>query len=501
MSVLEFIDSDVFTPVYNNDIPLINSPNVNRICSELFYAIKNREEIFLYGDYDMDGFCSVGVWKEVLCLAGATPPTLFRYQNRTHHVDKAILKQLRENSPNSRVVLICDTGSSSEDFPTIQMISMMGKLPIVIDHHEYAGHYSADSTYRPIFNTVEEANCLANAKVSGAYASLLVAKVLCEKYLGCPLSYNAKVFALASMYADSVDMSSPLARALYNSVAITGASGPDMFAQLNEWKYLYGRRFFSFIVAPKLNGCFRTEQFGILNDVLGAPTKYELQDATRRLCAVHQEASNLTKIFVSEFTRHRIGDIVLCVHNQNDETQAMHIRNFTGVVATRIAHEEQAIAIVVVRNSHYYDGSFRDFYSRPMLSTFQLFCHAGGHDSAFGVAFNDIDDFKRHLVHLNKVLNTEYAKSFVTLSSAVVESDDDIDALAMYNEYMNMRPSVVVHHKVKDLVLARNTAFNKYYTVGLPTKRQLMTKRQLQEGSSVLIEPMLCRGVELRERE
>lgn len=62
MSVLDYIDPTVFDPVYKGKLPMLVSPNVDKICREIYYAIKAQEPIFIYGDYDMDGFCAAKVW-------------------------------------------------------------------------------------------------------------------------------------------------------------------------------------------------------------------------------------------------------------------------------------------------------------------------------------------------------------------------------------------------------------------------------------------------------
>lgn len=497
MSVLEFLDSNVFTPVYQNDVPIINCPRVDAICQELRLAIQSGEEIFLYGDYDMDGFCAVMVWKEVLSLLRTRPPAIFEYTARTHTLDRDILRQVKRSK--ARVVIVCDTGSGASDQHVLGMLQMQGYTTIVIDHHVFMGDYAIECSNRLTFNAYEDRAFLGNCEVSGAYASLLVAKVLCEKYMNAPLAFNAKVYALGSMYSDCVDMSSDVARALYNSVAVANAVGPQFLNQLNSWNYLYGRRFFSYIVAPKLNGCFRMERLDMLNRIMSVSDRYQLRAVVEDLQAVHSEARTLTKAFIPQFTRTRIGNFVLCVHVLTDKSVAMHIRNFTGVIATQIAKEECAAVVVVVKEDRYYYGSFRDFYNRPMLDTFKLFADCAGHPSAFKVGFSDVDDFTRHLSLLMQS-DVVCEKPYMILNSGVLETDEDFDALALYNEYMNMKPSVISHTCVHTRC-NRNTAYNRYYTVGLPANKIVMTKNVLVDGKTILIEPAICRGVELREME
>lgn len=498
MSVIEYINSDVFVPVFENDIPIVPSPRIESICKELRTAILSNEEIFIYGDYDMDGFCAANVWVEILKSLYKVRPRVFQYRSRTHALDRDILRQIQESS--ATVVIVNDTGSSQEDRQVISMLQASGKMPIVIDHHVHQGDYLIDADHRLLFNAHEERGMLGG-DVSGAYAALLVGKVLCEKFFSQALPFNAKVFALASMYSDCVSMASPVARALYNSVALAKAPGPDFFVSLNKWDYYYSRRFFSYIVAPKINGCFRMERLDLLNRVFDATDRYRMRSVCTELTDMHGEASSLAAALVPRFQRERVGGIVICTHVATDESRALHIRNFTGVIATHIAQEERALVVVVVKDGRHYEGSVRDYYGRNALEQFKLFTQAGGHPAAFGLMFADLHEFRRHIQMLDKHLTEEFVKPYVTLNSGLIEGEEDFNALALYNEYMNIEPSVEVSHVCQGVKLLRSTTYNKYYSVGLPTAMPVMTKRALIDGSPILIEPAICRGVELRERE
>lgn len=496
MAVLDFLDSSVFSPVNSNEIPLVVTPSITAICEELYFAIKNDETIFVYGDYDMDGFCCSMVWREVLSLLRVKPPVIFKYVQRQHNIDIDIIRQVEQTK--ARIVIICDTGSSSDDRRILDMLHMMGRVPIVIDHHVFDGDYELESQHRLIFNTICEKQALGNCEVSGAYASLLVCRVLCERYFHSPLAFNAKVYALASMYSDCVDMSSVMGRALYNAVATAKAEGPMLFSELNSWGYLYSRRFFSYIVAPKINSCFRSERFSALNLLFSIDDKYFMKDACKTILDVYKETRQVGKSLVNLFDRCHVGEFVICSHIMTEGSNSLHIRNFTGIIATRIAQEEMSAVIVVVKDGNNYVGSYRDFYNRPLLDYFKLFCRAGGHEAAFGVEFSDMLDFKRHVQHLNQYVSQVKEKPYIVLNSGVIESPADYNALALYNEYMNTKCSVVISHSCNETRLVRSTLYNKYYTVGLPGDMQVIVRTPLTDGMQIVVEPAICRGVELR---
>lgn len=494
MSVLEYINSDVFVPVCQNGLPDLRAPSISAICSELYFAIKSDEEIFIYGDYDMDGFACNQVWDEVLSTLYDVRPKHFMYTTRQHTVDRDILRQVRQTK--ARVVIICDSGSGAADHRVVNTLCAYGYTPIIIDHHVYEGQYELDGTMVKMYNAFEERGLLGGAEVSGAYASLLVAGCLCKHYFHRPLSFNAMVYALGSMYSDVVDMSSVPGRALYNMVTNAKLPGPNLLIAMNQWNYSYSRRFFSYIIGPKVNACFRTESFGVLNRAMSTRDRFILGGLAEEFQEVHNTAKKIVSTVTPLFRRERYGNVILAIHEATEETLNLHVRNFSGLIANGIAKEEKCLAVVVIRIGNVYSGSYRDYYNRKLLDTFKVFCFADGHDEAFGVEFYDLGDFRRHLGVLSKQLETCAQNDCIVLSGSLVKDETDVQALALYNEYMNVQPCVQVTHRCPYAKLLRSTMYRKFYDVGLPLSVQ--SQNPLVEGSNILIEPCITGTVELR---
>lgn len=494
MSVLDYIDADVFTSVYQNKLPNVASESIDAICRELYYAIQAKEPIFVYGDYDMDGFCAAKVWDEVLASLYDVPAEHFLYMERTHNLDPNILGQVRKSK--ARVVIVCDTGSSLVDREVEAMLLQMGKTPVIIDHHEWQGSYTDDQRRFLVYNSHEENTLLGGCEISGAYASLLVARRLCEHWFNHVLSHNACVYALISMYSDVVDLATPPGRALYNIVSVNQAPGPKLLQAMNEWSYCNCRRLYSFILSPKMNACFRTERFGPLNQAMTVNDRYGVRKVAEGFSEVHSYASKLVPMFTPMFERERYGDIVFAVHEVTDDTKAMHVRNFSGLIANTIAREEKAMVIAVIKDGLKYEGSFRDFYNRRMLDTFGLFCEVGGHGAAFGLSFANLAEFRRHLSALSQHLTTEVKKDYNVISSSLVKTEDDVRVLALYNEYMNVRSRMLITHRCSYVRTLKVTKYSRFYDLGLPYNVKSSTP--LLEGSNILLEPTISRSVELR---
>ena len=130
------------------------------------------------------------------------------------------------------------------------------------------------------------------------------------------------------------------------------------------------------------------------------------------------------------------------------------------------------------------------------MVTFRVFCIADGHDQAFGLSFVNLADFRRHLMILSRQLEVSDATDFILIPSHLVQTRDDVDALALYNEYMNVQPSIQISHRCPYAKLLRSTTYRKFYNVGLPDEVQ--SANPLVEGSNILIEPCITSAIELR---
>lgn len=494
MSVIDYLDSELFGSVYNGDLPRLHSPNIDKICKELKYSVKFGSKIFIYGDYDMDGFCCMSVWKETFRIIGHTSLEFFQYHQRTHAIDPSILVQVDTCNPDC--VIICDTGSSLQDREIIRALQMRGISVIVIDHHVFDGDYVDYANGNLIFNSYEERHLLNGDLISGAYSCLLVAKRLCEDYLNLPLSNNAKVFALASMYSDVVDLSTTAGRALYNVVASTKLQGSSLIQIMNEYGYALGRRFFSYQVSPRINSCFRSERFEPINRLMQTTDKYSMKAAYNQIKAVHDETTKLIKPLSESFQLLRCGNFLVAHVTSTKDLEMLKIRNYTGLIATYLAKEHMSAVVVVVKQANIYNGSYRDFFNRGYLSKFQLFCKANGHPPAFGLSFSDFDNFCQDLRILSTMDDVDTVPAYESLTSSLIESEDDIYALALYNEYMNTKPRVMIQHRCTNLRLIRNTKYKKIYDVGLPL--QVTSSKTLIEGTTLVLEPCLCTAPELR---
>lgn len=491
-----FIDLSVIQP-NNFRIPKLELHSVNTCCRVINYAIRTKSKVFIYGDYDVDGMMSMLVWKSVLSSIGYNNYVLYQYTARTHKIPNDLLQQILESGATH--VIICDTGSSEEDRLMIRKLKSYGIEVIVIDHHRCSYGYSNMQREVCCFNSREESDALNNELVSGAYASLLVANVLCSDYLNALLSIDAGCFALASMYSDVVDLSTNIGIALYNNVVLKTKDLPDIFRVFNTRNYRLSRRLFQYILSPCLNNCFRTGEFDLLNNLLIETDIFRLDEIVQDISSKHDEIKRLINILYESVHREQYGTITVCYYKNNKLPGTINLSSFTGLVANRIAAETGGAVIALTDVETGYKGSFRDKQGRDFLTSFSTFADVGGHPPAFGISIpgGKYDLFMRNIKALGDRIIPNIEQCNPQISSIYIKNIEDIHTLALYNEYMNTRGLVYLNIDCEKAVLKRKTQWYKYYDVGLP--EIIKTTTPVISQTTLTVEPCITNTVELRE--
>lgn len=108
--------------------------NMEKVCERIQKAIKEREKIVIYGDYDCDGVSAVSVLKLFLEKKGVD---VYGFIPSRHHdgyglTEKSVKFITNTYKPN--LVITVDTGISAKN--EVELFKSLGVDVIVTDHHE-----------------------------------------------------------------------------------------------------------------------------------------------------------------------------------------------------------------------------------------------------------------------------------------------------------------------------------------------------------------------------
>ncbi len=108
-------------------------PDMEKAVSRILKAIKNKEKVIIYGDYDVDGITSTTVLKQFLQERGLE--TGYYIPNRLkegYGLNKNAVKQIAEQKYTLMITVDCGISGIEE----IDMCNDLGIETIVTDHHE-----------------------------------------------------------------------------------------------------------------------------------------------------------------------------------------------------------------------------------------------------------------------------------------------------------------------------------------------------------------------------
>jgi len=108
--------------------------NLKKAAARILAAIKNRENVLLYGDADLDGVSSVIILKEAIkSLGGKVAAVYFPDREKEGYgITTKGLRYLKKYSPALLIALDCGIGN----FKEVETARAWGLETIIIDHHE-----------------------------------------------------------------------------------------------------------------------------------------------------------------------------------------------------------------------------------------------------------------------------------------------------------------------------------------------------------------------------
>lgn len=418
--------------------------NEEKVIEALKDIVLNKRKTLVYGDYDADGGYCKELLKDTFNYLEFTNFECFPYSMRTHAVDSNAIN--RAITGSFEYMIICDAGSS--DLRPLQRLMMHGIKVILLDHHKTPYVYR-DFGEVNIINTAIE-NLYRDDEIVASAGSLTF--MVCEKLISAlgreELKSNVAL-ALASLYADTIDMSSELNRAIYyKAVSLEPHELPKLIQRFMNDRVKFNRRFLEFQVNPRINSLFRSERFDLLNKLLDWTPYSSVNLATLMEDIIGHHAHNASEcakaadlMEVEVMGNFVVGNLT-SVMNQIDMPEKV-LANHTGLVANKLISKYRKTAIVVADTGQEVKGSLRDPYGRNYLEIFQTFSNSNGHNAAFGIHINYIE-YMEFLSYV-RVVDSKYAinsvgnEPIILMHNHQVPDRDMIMNMGLYNEFSGIK--------------------------------------------------------------
>src|SRR5437588_2652202 len=391
-------------------------------------AIERKEDILIYGDYDVDGTTAIVILKTAIGLCGGTADFHVPHRIRDGYGMKDDVIE-RAAAAGVRLIISVDTGIRA--FAAAETAQRLGVDLIVTDHH-LPGHDGVPSALAVL--NPNQVGCEYPCKaLCGAGVAFKLAQALMERRLERPdqsrlLMSFMKVVAIATI-ADAVPLAGE--NRVFAKLGLEGLRRPvneGLKALLEVAELGTGRALTSgevgFRIAPRLNAAGRMD---VARDVVEL---FSVKDATRareiadRLNQLNGERQEEERRILEEVEKRFQEDPALresfCIVVDGDDWH----RGVIGITAARVVERYGRPTLVVSREGDEAHGSGRSIHAFHLLNALEscadLFDRYGGHAHSVGFALpaERIPDLRCHLEN--------YAREHLTLAD--FEPMLDLDA-------------------------------------------------------------------------
>jgi len=354
----------------------IDTKEVTKAVKRIDRAIKDKEAIIVYGDYDADGICATAIlWETLYKLNKNTMPYIPERVSEGYGLNKESINNLKSKNKNLKLIITVDHGITAGE--KIEFAKELGIDVIVCDHHQ-------------IGKEKPKATAIVHTeKVSAAaIAWFLAEKILRDKDIRILNGYLDLV-AIATIADLEPLLGVNRSFAKYGLEALRKTGRPGLLAIFEEAgikKEEIGTYHVGYIIAPRLNASGRIEHALESLRLVCTTNKEQAKDLAEKLGRINKERQFLTE----ETTRHAVESAKCKVQSAKlifieHET---YNQGIIGLVAGKLVEEFYLPSIVISKGEIYSKASARSISGFNIIEAIRaqsdLLVDAGGHPMAAG---------------------------------------------------------------------------------------------------------------------
>lgn len=412
----------------------LHSPHLMRGMKEalerLCGAIANKEQILIYGDYDVDGTTAVVILKTAIELCGGSAD--FHVPHRIKE-GYGIKDDVIERAAAAGVKLVISVDTGIRAFQAAETARRVGLDLIVTDHHLPEANEGVPAAFA-VLNPNQQGCDYPCKELCGAGVAFKVAQALFARFKEPAeqarlIPSFLKMVAIATI-ADAVPLVGE--NRIIAKLGLEGLRRPvngGLKALLEVSGLAESGRALTagdvgFRIGPRINAAGRMDVARDVIELFTCKDQERCREIAQKLNLLNTERQNEEGRIVSEIDARMTEDPELakkfCVVFDGD---GWH-RGVVGIVASRVVEKTGRPALVIAREGEEAHGSGRSVSALHLLEALEschgLFTRFGGHAHAVGFSLPTV-----HLPELKQKLD-EFVRS--RLSAEDLEHEVEIDA-------------------------------------------------------------------------
>jgi len=434
-----------FNPIDPHKLSLkelgIDRKSVDKTIKRIIKAKKNREKIYIYGDYDADGICGTAILWEALYSSGFDVlPYIPERFSEGYGVNTDSVLKLKSQNPNLKLVICIDNGITAMD--QIGEINKMGMDVLIVDHH------LKGEKVPKAFGIIH------TSKICGAALAWVLAREILSEIKSDYNVISSLELAAIGTVADQMPLikenrsivkygieklcrtKRPGLLALYKESGIIDRSGTirgDLIAQINTYEINY-------VIAPRINAMGRIEHGIDSLRLLCTKSKQKADELASKLGLVNKRRQNI----VDEVLNHAKGlinlksKVIILSHESYHE-------GVIGLAAGKLVEEYYRPAIVISKGKEISKASARSITGFNIIEAIRtlgdLLEGGGGHSMAAGFSIKT-DKIEKFISKFEKVASRILTDEILSPKSKIdMEIDFDLIDQELVDKLKQFEPT------------------------------------------------------------
>jgi len=454
----------------------INTSQLNKTISRLGRAIKTKQPVVVYGDYDADGICATAILWEILHKLGAkTLPFIPHRKKHGYGISqKGIDQILKDHKPSATghqpLIITVDNGIVAHD--AVKYATSKKLEVIITDHHVKS------KTLPPAYSFVH------TTKLSGSGVSWFLANALAKR-LKTKAPKNLELAAIGSV-ADMVPLLDAnrevVARGLDQLHATRRLGLLQLFKQAGVGAESISTYEINFIIAPRLNAMGRLGHALDSLRLICTLSESRAEKLATKLSATNKDRQQLTQDQVA----HAHQSLGRSVNKQSIlivSSQKYH-EGVIGLIAGRLMERYSRPTIVLSKGKTHSKASARSIPGFNIIQSLRevedLLVDVGGHPMAAGFTVENkkINALTRKLQKIaDKKINAKLLQKSISIDCQVELTDinqklfESIEKFAPFG--VSNRKPIFATRKVEVAEARTVGAENKHLKLSLRQKKRL----------------------------
>lgn len=434
-------------------------PDFMAVVDRIMKAVKQKEHVVIYGDYDADGITSSAILYEAFQKVGGMAEVILPHRETDGYgLSSSAVASL---SPSASLLVAVDNGTTAHE--AIAVAKKKGMDVVVIDHHEVQGTLPKDVL---VANTMREDSHYPFSHLCAAGLAFLVAREMCARTLQEGQEKWFLDLAAIGTIADRVplvDINRGIVRYGLEVMRVGRRQGLVDLAD-NSGVFFLNTEMLAFRIIPRLNAAGRLEHPDIAFQLLvthdGAKTRAlarSLEEINRR----RKKMSEAARVEIEHALTRRvpIPDVPFVVGN-------WHV-GIVGLLAGKVSEDTNRPVAVASVSSDPCVGSMRGNGSGSVVHLLQGIHHCldsfGGHEEAAGFSFS-----RRVLPEVQEYFDALQVISRESGSHPELSIDCSIDPVLVDTEFIRRLQVLEPHgdQNERPVFLLRNMKVLKSSRVG-----------------------------------